>query len=277
MSIADELARERATKRRGEARDVNEARGIDDLDSLEHLDTLDWTTDPWDDADAAGTVERLRWQTRSVKWVAYTLLVIVIALILVAGLAGWWYVRQINPPGDAGEPVSFTVDPADTLQTLERAPGGRGAHRRRRRVPLVRRAPRRPGDHTRLLRAGPQRPHGQRPRPAAHAARADLHQGDVPGGLHGGPDRGAHRPRHGDDDRGRLPRRRRRSGGRRQPAPARRDVARGPAVPRHLPGVQRRERGPGRGPDDRPDGAGGQPGGHRRQGRTAGRRARTPS
>ena len=47
------------------------------------LDTLDWTTDPWDDADAAGTVERLRWQTRSVKWVAYTLLVVVIVLILV--------------------------------------------------------------------------------------------------------------------------------------------------------------------------------------------------
>ncbi len=118
MSISDELARERAARRRGEARDVNEARGIDDLDSLEHLDTLDWTTDPWDEAEAAGTVERLRWQTRSVKWVAYTLLVIVMALILVAGLAGWWFVRQINPPGDAGEPVSFTVDPADTLQTL---------------------------------------------------------------------------------------------------------------------------------------------------------------
>ena len=41
-----------------------------------------------------------------------------IVLILVAGLAGWWYIRQINPPGDVGEPVSFTVDPADTLETL---------------------------------------------------------------------------------------------------------------------------------------------------------------
>ena len=118
MTIADELARERAARRGGAARDVNQARGIDDLDSLEQLDTLDWTTDPWDDAHAAGTVERLRWQTRSVKWVAYTLLVFVIVLILVAGVAGWWYIRQINPPGDVGEPVSFTVDPADTLETL---------------------------------------------------------------------------------------------------------------------------------------------------------------
>ena len=78
MSIADELARERAATRRGDAPRRQRARGIDDLDSLEQLDTLDWTTDPWDDADAAGSVERLRWQTRSVKWVAYTLLVVVI-------------------------------------------------------------------------------------------------------------------------------------------------------------------------------------------------------
>jgi UPF0755 protein len=98
--------------------DINSSRGIDDLDTLDQLDTLDWNADPWDDARDAGAVERLRWQTRSVKWVAYTALVVVIALILVAGVAGWWYIRQINPPGDPGEPVSFTVDPADTLETL---------------------------------------------------------------------------------------------------------------------------------------------------------------
>ena len=48
--------------------------------------------------------------------------------------------------------------------------------------------------------------------------------------------------------------------------PAGDHVARGPAVPRHLPGVQRRERGPGRRADGRADGARRQPGGHRRQG-----------
>ena len=41
------------------------------------LETLDWSTDPWDDAEVAGVVERLRWQTRSIKWVAYAALVLV--------------------------------------------------------------------------------------------------------------------------------------------------------------------------------------------------------
>ena len=37
-----------------------------------------------------------------VKWVAYIVLVIVLALTLAAGAAGWWYIRQINPAGEAG-------------------------------------------------------------------------------------------------------------------------------------------------------------------------------
>ena len=59
VSIAEELAREREARRAADARDVNEFRGIDDIDSLEHLDTIDWTSDPWDEPQAAGSVERL--------------------------------------------------------------------------------------------------------------------------------------------------------------------------------------------------------------------------
>lgn len=128
MTLAEELARERAAARRAvEARggtvapavnDVNDARGIDDLDSLDSLDLLDWSTDPWDDAHDAGSVERLRWQTRSVKWFAYTMLVLITVAILVAGLVGWWYIHQINPTGDPGDPVAFTVTDVDTLETV---------------------------------------------------------------------------------------------------------------------------------------------------------------
>ncbi|HEU4840490.1 MAG TPA: endolytic transglycosylase MltG [Ilumatobacteraceae bacterium] len=114
MTIAEELARERAAARR----DLAAARGIDDLDDLDSLDVLDWSTDPWDDAEAAGVVERLRWQTRSVKWVAYTLLALTTVAILVAGLVGWWYVHQINPAGDPSDPVAFTVSEGDTLQSV---------------------------------------------------------------------------------------------------------------------------------------------------------------
>ena len=60
MTIADELARERAARGDAGAPTSASAAAIDDLDSLDQLDTLDWSADPWDDAEAAGTVERLR-------------------------------------------------------------------------------------------------------------------------------------------------------------------------------------------------------------------------
>jgi UPF0755 protein len=121
MTLAEDLARERAAARRAEEdrrRDVSSSRGIDDVDSLDELDMLDWSADPWDEAVAAGSVERLRWQTRSIKWFAYTMLVVVMVLVLVAGAVGWWYIHQVNPPGDPGPPAPFTVDQADTLQTI---------------------------------------------------------------------------------------------------------------------------------------------------------------
>ncbi len=110
--VSDELTNDDPARRLGESRQ------IDDLDSLEQLGAVSWTADPWDQAEAAGTVERLRVQTRSVKWAAYTVLVLVIALILAAGIAGWWYVRQVNPAGEAGVAKSFTVNDNDTLETL---------------------------------------------------------------------------------------------------------------------------------------------------------------
>ena len=115
MTIAEELARERAAQREP---DLNHRRRIDDLESLGMLDTLGWEDDPWDRADATGTVERLRIQTRTVKWAAYTAMVLVVALILVAGALGMWYVGQINPEGAPRGPVSFTVQPGETVDSL---------------------------------------------------------------------------------------------------------------------------------------------------------------
>jgi len=100
------------------SRRLAESRQIDDVDSLEQLDALSWHADPWDAAEQVGTVERLRVQTRSVKWVSYIVLVLAIALILVAGGVGWWYIRQVNPAGEAGDAVSFTVNDDDTLRSI---------------------------------------------------------------------------------------------------------------------------------------------------------------
>jgi len=119
MTIAEELRRERAAARASAGvRDVRELRGIDELDSLDQLDLLDWETDPWDEATEAGSVERLRVQTRSIKWLAFTALILLNALVLLAGAVGWWYLGRINPAGEASEPASFTVQAADTVESI---------------------------------------------------------------------------------------------------------------------------------------------------------------
>ena len=154
------------------------------LDSLDALETLDWSTDPWDDAEVAGVVERLRWQTRSIKWVAYAAMVLVIVLILAAGGVGWWYIHQLNPEGETGDPASFTVDAADTLDSLSErleqdgfivdAGVFRWYVERHGGLEIT------PG----YYEITTERPHGQRAGVAAHAARADVQQGHVPRGLH---------------------------------------------------------------------------------------------
>lgn len=93
-------------------------RRLDDVESVESLDVYDWQPDPWDDVAEVGAVERLRVQTRTAKWVAYLALLLALALILVAGGVGWWYVRRINPPGDPGAPVTFTVSADDDVRTI---------------------------------------------------------------------------------------------------------------------------------------------------------------
>ena len=79
---------------------------------------LDWPTDPWDASDQTGTVERLRRQTRPIKWIVYTAMVLGIVMIMIAGAVGWWYLGQINPPGAAGDVQSFTVLEDDDIDSI---------------------------------------------------------------------------------------------------------------------------------------------------------------
>ena len=79
---------------------------------------IDWPTDPWDDLDRTGTVERLRRQTRPLKWVVYAAMVVVIAAILIAGAVGWWYLERINPDGDAGPVQSLVIAEGETFEQL---------------------------------------------------------------------------------------------------------------------------------------------------------------
>jgi UPF0755 protein len=78
----------------------------------------DWETDPWDNSDRTGTVERLRRQTRVFKWGVYTLMCLTIVMVMIAGAVGWWYVQKLNPEGEPGAVQSFTVAEDETLETL---------------------------------------------------------------------------------------------------------------------------------------------------------------
>ena len=102
------------------------ARGSTQLDPLlpeaqvdpDARPALDWPTDPWDASDQTGTVERLRRQTRPIKWIVYTMMVVGIVGIIIAGAVGWWYLGQMNPEGAPGDVQSFTVLDDDDLESI---------------------------------------------------------------------------------------------------------------------------------------------------------------
>ena len=79
---------------------------------------LDWPIDPWDATDQTGSVERLRQQTRPLKWLVWLSMVVAVIAILVAGAVGWWYLGKINPEGAPGDVQSFTVNEDDDLASV---------------------------------------------------------------------------------------------------------------------------------------------------------------
>lgn len=80
----------------------------------------DWSHDPWDDPDVtdAIVIERPRRGWRPMRFFVYTLGCLMLVGIMVLGAVGLWYVQRVNPPGDPGAPVNFTVNADDTLETL---------------------------------------------------------------------------------------------------------------------------------------------------------------
>ena len=85
-----------------------------------YVDETKWRADPWDDPDVTDAllVERVRRQHRSVKWFVWLLMYLGMAGIVVAGGVGLWYSEKVNPKGDPGAPVNFTVNDDDTVETI---------------------------------------------------------------------------------------------------------------------------------------------------------------
>ncbi len=80
----------------------------------------EWHDDPWDDTELtmATVVERPRRSFRPLRFVVYLALMVGLAGVIAAGSVAFWYVRKINPEGEATEAVNFTVNANDTLETL---------------------------------------------------------------------------------------------------------------------------------------------------------------
>lgn len=84
------------------------------------LEEREWLHDHWDDPDItdALVIERHRKQRHSVKWIVYFAGMVAIAGLIVAGLVGLWYVRNVNPSGAPGPVEVFKVLPNDSLDTI---------------------------------------------------------------------------------------------------------------------------------------------------------------
>jgi UPF0755 protein len=79
-----------------------------------------WSHDPWDDADITGAImlERPRRAGRRLRWFVWAAGILAMAGIIVGGIIGMWYARQVNPPGAAGSVEQFTILPTDDLDSL---------------------------------------------------------------------------------------------------------------------------------------------------------------
>ncbi len=80
----------------------------------------DWHEDPWDEVSVVseGATEELVPGFDSLRRPVRMIVSIVIATILLIGSAGWWVVHQLNPAGEPGASVNFTVNDGDTLSSV---------------------------------------------------------------------------------------------------------------------------------------------------------------
>ncbi len=87
---------------------------------MTYVDDRGWKADEWDTADDidVSLLEKPRQQRPRIKWAVWVMIYLAMAGVVVAGLTGLWYTEQVNPNGDAGDPISFTVNEDDTLQTI---------------------------------------------------------------------------------------------------------------------------------------------------------------
>jgi UPF0755 protein len=90
-----------------------------DIDPREH-DVTDWVNDPWDEPRAWPEDEMEVVPREWSRWKRPLVIAagIAVALILVIGVVGWWFLSQLNPSGEPGDPINFTIVEGDTLSSV---------------------------------------------------------------------------------------------------------------------------------------------------------------
>jgi UPF0755 protein len=80
----------------------------------------DWHVDPWDDVSAVpeSATEELRPGFDYLRGPVRMVVTMVVATVLLLGAAGWWTIHQLNPSGDPGAAVNFTINEGDTMSSV---------------------------------------------------------------------------------------------------------------------------------------------------------------
>lgn len=79
-----------------------------------------WHDDPWDRVTEVpeDLLESTPREFRQLRGVTRTVATVVVASVLFLGGLGWWTVRVLNPSGDPGVAVNFTVNEGDTISSV---------------------------------------------------------------------------------------------------------------------------------------------------------------
>lgn len=79
-----------------------------------------WREDPWDQPSELeeGATDVLAPGWDHLRGPARMVVTVVVATVLLFGAVGWWVVNQLNPAGEPGAAVNFTVNDGDTVASV---------------------------------------------------------------------------------------------------------------------------------------------------------------
>ena len=79
-----------------------------------------WHDDPWDRVTAVpeDSLESTPPEFRHLRGVTRTVAIVVASSLLLLGCLGWWTARVLNPSGEPGVAVNFTVNNGDTISSV---------------------------------------------------------------------------------------------------------------------------------------------------------------